>query len=114
MNTPEWTKPGLYGAACGAIAVAIVGFTWGGWVTGATARQMATEQSSKELVAALTTVCLDEAKRDPQLVERTAAIKAASSWSRGDLVAKNGWATLPGGTVANQQVANACAAKLDV
>lgn len=109
MKTPEWFKPGLYGAACGAIAVAIIGFTWGGWVTGATARQMA----NKEMVSVLTTVCLDQAKRDPQIVERTAAIKAASSWTRGDLVAKNGWATLPGETAANQEVANSCAAKLD-
>ena len=35
MQTPEWLKPGLYGAVCGAVAVAIAGFTWGGWVTAA-------------------------------------------------------------------------------
>ena len=27
-------QPALWGAACGAIALAIVGFNWGGWVTG--------------------------------------------------------------------------------
>ena len=110
MRTPDWLKPGIYGAACGAIVAAFVGFTWGGWVTSATAREMA----SKQLVSALTTVCVDHAKRDPDTVQRMAAIKAASSWTRGDLVAKNGWATLPGETAANQEVANACASKLDV
>jgi hypothetical protein len=114
MKTPEWLSPGLYGAACGAIALGIVGFTWGGWVTGGTAQKMATEQASKDVVTALTPVCLDQAKRDPQLVERTAAIKAGSSWSRGDMVAKNGWATPPGGTEPNRQVANACAEKIPV
>jgi hypothetical protein len=114
MNAPEWLRPGLYGAACGATALAIAGFSWGGWVTGGTARQMAAEQSSKDVVTALTAVCLDLAQRDPQLIERTAAIKAASNWNRGDMVAKNGWATLPGGTVPNRQVASACADKMGV
>ena len=29
MNTPEWLKPGVYGALTGAVVVAFVGFTWG-------------------------------------------------------------------------------------
>jgi hypothetical protein len=28
MQTPEWLKPGLYGAACGAVALAVIGFSW--------------------------------------------------------------------------------------
>jgi hypothetical protein len=35
MQTPQWLKPDLYGAACGAITPAVAGFSWGGWVTGA-------------------------------------------------------------------------------
>src|SRR5687767_4662112 len=45
MQTPEWLKPAVYGAACGAIGLAVVGFSWGGWVTGGTARTMAAEQA---------------------------------------------------------------------
>ncbi len=112
MRSPEWLKPGLYGAACGAITLAVIGFSWGGWMTGATARQMAADQSRTQLVAALTPICLDQAKRDPQLTERLAAIKASSSWGRGDIVGKNGWATMPGATSADPQVASACAAAL--
>ena len=37
MNSPEWLKPGIYGALIGAVFVGVVGFTWGGWVTGGTA-----------------------------------------------------------------------------
>ena len=112
MQTPEWLRPGLYGAACGAIALAVVGFSWGGWVTDGKARQMAADQSRTDVVAALSPICIDQSTRDPQLVERVAAIKAASSWSRGDLVMKNGWATMPGTTEANRQVAIACADKV--
>jgi membrane protein implicated in regulation of membrane protease activity len=34
MQTPERLKPGLYGAALGAVALAVAGFSWCGWVTG--------------------------------------------------------------------------------
>lgn len=112
MQFPEWLKPGLYGAACGAAALAIVGFNWGGWVTGGTARAMASDQSRTDVVTALSLICVDQSKRDPQLAERVTALKAASSWTRGDLVMKNGWATMPGTTAGNSQVAKDCAEKL--
>jgi alpha/beta superfamily hydrolase len=112
MQTPEWLQTGLYGAACGAAALAVIGFSWGGWVTGGTARTMAADQSKADVVAALSLICVDQSKRDPQLTERIAAIKAASSWNRGDLVMKNGWATMPGTTEGNSQVANDGADKI--
>jgi hypothetical protein len=114
MTTPEWLRPGLYGAACGAIAVTVVGFTWGGWVTGGTARQIAADQSRTDVVAALTSICVDQSKRDPQLAERLAILKAASSWNRGDIVIQNGWATMPGTTEGNRLVATDCADKIGV
>jgi hypothetical protein len=114
MRTPEWLKPGLYGVACGAIAVTVIGFNWGGWVTGGTARQIAAEQSRTDVVAALTSICLEQSKRDPQLAERVALLKAASSYQRGDIVMKNGWATMPGTTEGNRLVAIACADKVGV
>ena len=33
MNVPSYLKPALTGAVIGAAALAIVGFSWGGWVT---------------------------------------------------------------------------------
>jgi hypothetical protein len=114
MKTPDWLRPGLYGAACGAIALAFIGFNWGGWVTGGTARQMASEQARTDVVAALTSICIDQSKRDPQLTERVALLKAASSWERGDIVMKNGWATMPGTTEGNRLVAIACADKVGI
>ena len=83
-------------------------------MTGGTARAMAADQAKVEVVAALSLICVDTSKRDPQLAERIAAIKAASSWNRGDLVMKNGWATMPGTKEANSQVAKDCAEKVGV
>ncbi len=114
MQAPDWLKPGLYGAACGAVALAVVGFSWGGWVTGGTAKQMAADQARADTVAALSLslICLSRSRRDPQMVGRMAALKIAVSWTRGDLVMKNGWATMPGATEANSQVARDCAEKV--
>lgn len=112
MRTPEWLRPGLYGAVGGAIALAVVGFSWGGWVTGGKAAEMAASQSQKDVVVALSSICVDQSKRDPQLAERVVLLKATASYNRGDLVMKNGWATMPGATEANRQVAVACADKV--
>ena len=38
MRMPTSTKPLFQGAMLGAIACAIIGFTWRGWVTSGTAR----------------------------------------------------------------------------
>ena len=114
MQTPEWLKPGLYGAVCGAVALAVVGFSWGGWVTGGTAATIAEARSRTDLVTALTTICVDQSKRDPLLAERVAALKSTASYSRGDLIMKHGWATMPGSTEGNRPVANACADKVGV
>jgi hypothetical protein len=112
MQTPDWLRPASYGAAVGAIALAVIGFTWGGWVTDGKARERAADQSRTDVVAALSLICIDQSSRDPQLIERVAALKAASSWTRGDLVMKHGWATMPGTTEANRQVAVARAEKV--
>jgi hypothetical protein len=114
MRTPKWLKPGLYGIACGAITVAVIGFNWGGWVPEGTARQIAMEQSRTDVVAALSSICVDQSKRDPQFAERVALLKAASSYERSDIVMKNGWATMPGTSEGNRLVAVACADKVGI
>ncbi len=112
MNTPEWLKPGLSGAAAGAVALAIVGFSWAGWVTGGTAKQMASDQAKLEVVAALVPICVEQSKQDPQVAEKLTQLKAASSYRRSDMLMKVGWATMPGSSDPNRRVASACMDKL--
>src|SRR6478672_1196843 len=75
----SWVQPACYGAACGAIALAIVGFHWGGWVTGGTAQAMASSQAQTEVVAVLTPLCLNLAKSDPAFSTKMIELKKASS-----------------------------------
>ncbi|WP_238368675.1 hypothetical protein [Mesobacterium pallidum] len=114
MNTPEWLKPGLYGAAIGAIVVAIGGFTWGGWVTGGTAQDRAMTMSHDDVVAAMVPVCLDMAQSDPDRLAKLATIRDASRYQRRDALIEAGWATVPGAESPDRDIAQACLASLDV
>jgi dienelactone hydrolase len=113
MNVPEWLKPGLQGAAAGAVALAIVGFSWGGWVTGGTAKQMASDQARLEVVAALVPICIEQSKQDPQVLVTLTQLKDASSYKRSDMLMEAGWATMPGSSDPNRNVASACMDKLE-
>ena len=112
MNTPDWLKPGLTGAAAGAAALAIVGFTWGGWMTAGTAKAMASTQARLDVVAALVPICLEQSRQDPDVTETLARIKAASRYQRNQMVMNSGWATMPGSGDPHRGVATACLEKL--
>jgi alpha/beta superfamily hydrolase len=108
MNAPEWLKPGLLGAAAGAAALAIIGFSVGGWVTGGTAEKMASNQARLEVVAALVPICVEQSKQDPQAAETLAEIKAAYNHKRPAMLMETGWATMPGSSDPDRNVASAC------
>ena len=114
MKIPAETKPAIWGVVGGAIAMAIVGFTWGGWVTGGTAESNATQRVNSAVVAALAPVCADKFKNTTEVAANTEALKKTDTWSQGDYVEKGGWATLPGANPPAQvsAVAKACATLL--
>ena len=112
MRTPEWIKPALFGAVIGGGALAIVGFSYGGWMTGGAAAKMASGQAGLAVVAALVPICVVQSEQDPQSVETLAELKSTRSYQRGDLLMKAGWATMPGSSDPNRAVARACAKKL--
>jgi hypothetical protein len=111
MKIPIETKPAIWGVVGGAIAVAIVGFTWGGWVTGSRAEADATQRANSAVVLALAPVCVERFQRAPDVSVNLAAFKKVESWSQGDFVEKGGWATAPGSKASDQvsAVARACA-----
>lgn len=108
MNIPEWTKPALVGAGAGAIALAIVGFNWGGWLTTATAAKMSDKGSMAAVAAALTPYCLANAKQDPMAASVMAELKSANSYQRRAIVEKSGWATPLGAESPDRALAQSC------
>ena len=111
MKIPVETKPALWGMVGGAIAAAIVGFSWGGWVTGGKAEADATQRANGAVVVALAPVCVERFQRATDVTVNLAALKKVDSWSQGDFVEKGGWATVPGSNSPAQvsAVASACA-----
>jgi pimeloyl-ACP methyl ester carboxylesterase len=112
-ETKAAVKPALWGAAAGAIALAIVGFSWGGWVTGGTAETLAKNSAATAVVAALTPICVEKFRQAADASANLAEMKKATySWEQGRFVEKGGWATMPGSTEPNSAVARACAETL--
>lgn len=97
------------GCAVGAI---IVGFTWGGWVTGGTARSMAEDASAgarDQLVAA---ICVDRFQAGTDAVAQLVALKALKNWDRNSFIEKGGWMTMPDKGASTSAAARLCADQL--
>jgi hypothetical protein len=87
----------------------IIGFTWGGWVTGGTARAMAEARGEDAVVKRLAPMCALRFQDAPNKVQKLKELTEASSWDRGEYVMKQGWATLPGDKEPERKVADECA-----
>ena len=112
MNIPIETKPALWGFAAGAAAMAIAGFSWGGWVTGASAEIASLARADAAVVSALAPVCVDNFQRAGDAASNLSALKKVGTWSQGEFIEKGGWATIAGAKGASDQVlavAKACA-----
>ena len=110
MNIPVETKPVLWGVAGGAVAMAIAGFSWGGWVTGGKAEAAAQSRAETAVLGVLAPFCADKFRQAGNPAVSLAELRKVDSWSRGDYIEKGGWATLPGGKPEQvTAVAKACA-----
>ena len=106
-------SPFLWGAASGAIALAIVGFAWGGWVTGGTADKLAAARADSATLASLVPICVAQFQKSPEAKGSLAKLREVTSWEQGGYVMSGGWATMPGSTgEPNRDVAAACAEAL--
>ena len=87
----------------------IIGFAWGGWVTGGTAQKMAEQMAEDAVVKRLAPMCVVQFNRDPGKDQKLKELKETSGWQRGDYVGKQGWATMPGEEKPDSKVAEECA-----
>ncbi len=105
----EKIKLGLWGAAGGAVVLAVIGFTLGGWVTGGTAQGMAEEMAENAVVARLAPICVEQFKQDPEKDQKLKTMKEIDSWNRRNYVRNQGWATMPGEKDPDSTVSTKCA-----
>lgn len=114
MTFPEWTKPGVYGAFVGAIAVSVLGFSWGGWATASGAQEMAASFAAEQVTLSMVPVCLGLSQADAERASILATLRDASSFQRRTAMMETGWATIPGTDAPSRDLASACLAELDL
>jgi len=87
------------------IATMVIGFNWGGWVTGGTAAKLA-QQGRTNLAAEL---CAANFAHGPDVDAQLASLKKTSEWERAAFIKKGGWDTLSGLKETVTDAANLCA-----
>ena len=104
------TKKVVFWAIIGAIVLTmIVGFNWGGWVTGSTAQKMGVAMAQDAVVQRLAPICVVQFNQDPEKAQKLIEFNAAKNYQRDDYVKEQGWATMPGEDQPDSKVADACA-----
>ena len=102
----------LQGAAVGAVATMVLGFGYGGWMLGGTAKTLADTTAASAVVAAIAPICVDQFQRSADVATNLVEFKKVSSWQQSSFVEKGGWAVMPGGKSADYAVSQACATML--
>jgi hypothetical protein len=92
------SKVALFWSCAGCVvATMIVGFTWGGWVTGGTATEMAANSAETATSQVAAAVCAKNFMAGTDARAQLASLNdAESTWKRRRLLEDGGWTTVAG------------------
>ena len=105
----EKIKLGSWSAVGGAVVLAIVGFNWGGWVTGGAADAMAKEIAANAVAERLGSICFAQFNHDTDKGPKLKEMKEKDPWDKARYIEKQSWAIMPGEDKPDSKVADACA-----
>ena len=90
------SKTALFWSCAGSVIVAtIVGFSWGGWTTGGSAREMAEDSAAQARQELAAVVCVDRFMAAPDANVQLAELQEiTSSYQQSKFVADGGWAII--------------------
>ena len=110
-NELQPSKTMLVWSCLGSVVVAlVVGFTWGGWVTGGTARDMAETAGDESRWELASVICVEKFLAAPDAQAQLVALKAIdSSYRQRQFIEEGGWAVMPSTDEATRQAADLCA-----
>jgi alpha/beta superfamily hydrolase len=102
-----------WACATTAVATMIVGFSWGGWVTGGTSLAQAKAAGDMSRSELASVICVDKFNAASDKAAQLTALNAITdSYKRRQFVEAGGWATMPGQTSPDRRAAEGCAAAL--
>jgi len=110
----DWEKitAGLWGAVAGAVVLAIVGFNYGGWLTGGAAQALAKETAANAVAERLGSICVAQLDRDAAKSLKLKEMKGKDAWDKSKFIETQSWAVMPGSDKPESGVADACAKQL--
>jgi len=83
----------FWSCVAASVLTMIVGFSWGGWVTGGTATKQVETASEKAVAQLAASICVTRFLAAPDAAAKLAELKKTSSWERDDFVEDAGWVT---------------------
>lgn len=106
---PAGWKPFALGTLVGAVVITWTGFDALGWKTASASETLGKRQADAAVISALASICDARFRKEADFAGRLAALEKVERYSRGEIVWKAGWATMPGKAEPNQDVGRACA-----
>ena len=95
------------------VATMIIGFSWGGWVTGGTSRSLATTAGDVARGELASAICVDRFNAAPDAAAKRVEFKALTdSYKKRQFIETGGWATMPGKTSPDRLGVESCAVAL--
>ena len=105
-------KIGVWGVFIGSVLTMLVGFAWGGWVSGNSSLKMSEEMAMNAVVERLVPICIAQFNQDPERDNKLEEFKGLSSWNRDQYVKEQGWATMPFESEPDIDVAKRCSTQI--
>ena len=103
------TKTAIFWACLASIVLTmIVGFNWGGWVTGGSAQKTAETMARNAVIERLAPICVAQFNLDPDKALKLGEMNELSSYKQRQYVQDQGWATISGEEKPERNVATAC------
>ena len=128
MATQSTTKPSLsrrwedyqpsktilvWACIAAMIATIVIGFSWGGWVTGGTSQTMAKAAGDTARGELASAICVERFNAAPDAAAKLAEFKAIpDSYKKREFIEVGGWATMPGQTSPDRLGVQGCATAL--
>lgn len=102
----------LWSCVASVIVTIVIGFSWGGWVTGGTATRAAEEAAASARAQLAAQVCFNKFASSPDAAAHLAALRDAYVYQRNTIINDQGWATMPGGEQPVAGAADLCADRI--
>jgi hypothetical protein len=112
MKISQRTKDVAMGAVGGAVALAMVGYSWDFFLTPGEADAMAVQRANQAVGKALAPFCAEKFRRDPDATAKLVELKKLDEWQRANFIEQGGWAHTSAQSTPHSAVSAACAEML--